>query len=448
MMSGPNQYPSSCHMDNGGFSQQRSHCLGYPNPWDTKTARPYATKEELDRFIAQSIATLSFQDRQRELEELHGVSKQNPEDPKSIEEWLQQLDTHLNTIKQGTSYELAESMNRAYVVNRDFRLMFLRADGYDPKAAAERMIRFFDMKGDLFGREKLVKDIMFSDLDEDDRAMLRTGAVQVLDRRDTTGRQITVSLSGLRKFKVVQNELRARYYLYMSSLASQRTQVRGYTAIIYAVGRYRDKTPGSSFLEIGKLVHSLPFRLSSTHFCCDDHNQYAFLSTAVKLFFANRFWARFKVHHGSHMECQYQLNGYGIPDGTLPLTSKDHHQPMLDNHLAWYRDCERRSANLISAETTDVLLGQGYNHQEGNLRLHQLMDMLESKYAQASSDARMAVSDFVVCKMKESGSRFLKRNNSSMEWDELGHADARQRVAKAFQNRRRGSKRKKKQLSP
>jgi hypothetical protein len=173
------------------------------------------------------------------------------------------------------------------------------------------------------------------------------------------------------------------------------------------------------------------------------------------------------------MECQYQLNGYGIPDGTLPLASKDH-EPMLDNHLAWYKDCERRckavvgaviddsarpvekdkmpSANLmnfdgaISAETTDVLLGQGYTHEEGNLRLHQLMDMVEGKYAQASSDARMAVSDFVVCQMKESGSRFLKRNNTSMEWEELGHAEARQRVAKAFQNRRRGSKRKK-QLS-
>lgn len=149
-----------------------------------------ASKEELDRFIAQSISSLSVQERQSEIEELHGVSQLLQEDQNSVERSLQELDTRLNAIKNGSCYEVAEAMDTRHVANKNFRLMFLRADRYDSVAAATRMIRFFDMKECLFGREKLVRDITFSDLDEDDREVLRTGSVQVLDRKDTAGRQI------------------------------------------------------------------------------------------------------------------------------------------------------------------------------------------------------------------------------------------------------------------
>jgi hypothetical protein len=84
-------------------------------------------------------------------------------------------------------------------------MMFLRADRYAPKDAAERMVRFFEMKKSLFGADKLVKDITLEDLDKDDMDALKTGCVQVSPMTDMAGKPIVVSLGKLRRYKVVDN---------------------------------------------------------------------------------------------------------------------------------------------------------------------------------------------------------------------------------------------------
>ena len=71
-------------------------------------------------------------------------------------------------------------------------MMFLRAEEYDPSDAAERMIRFFEFKKELFGVEKLVKDIALDDMDEDDMHFLGNGYCQVSPYTDTAGRTIFV----------------------------------------------------------------------------------------------------------------------------------------------------------------------------------------------------------------------------------------------------------------
>ena len=85
--------------------------------------------------------------------------------------WVQSgdlIEYHLQNIKSNTAYALAEAMSRKYVSSRRLRMMFLRADRYNSEDAAERMIRFFDLKESLFGVHKLVKDITLDDLDEND----------------------------------------------------------------------------------------------------------------------------------------------------------------------------------------------------------------------------------------------------------------------------------------
>eukprot|EP00980_Cylindrotheca_fusiformis_P002764 scaffold657_cov108-Cylindrotheca_fusiformis.AAC.5 len=451
------------------MQQQQASCFGDLDLWKTAAASRLTTKEEMDQFIAQSVAELSFQDRQRELEELHGVAQVSSEHAPFIEAKLQELNTEVTRLKHAnSSYKMAEKMSPLYVGRRDFRLMFLRADRYDPIAAAERVFRFFHVKGKLFGDDKLVQDISFNDLDEKDKEVLLSGTIQALDRRDSIGRQLVVSLSfgGLhRGSKVIQNDLRGWYYTIMKALERQRTQIQGFTFIFYAVGQYRDSAGGYGLLDAAKLIVSLPFHVASFHFCCDDHTQLLLFSSAVKLLFAHKIIARFKVHFGSHLECQAALNGYGIPSTSLSLSSTDF-QPVLVDQLEWYKECERmdtvdrkRTAGVISPprpttsehvdrsispKAEDVLLGSGYNHHDGNLRLHQVMDSVDRKYSEASSpDARLAICDFVLCKMREFGSRFLRVNNESMQWEDVGNAEARQRVAKAFRNRRRVRERKK-----
>ena len=66
----------------------------------------------------------------------------------------------------------------------------LRAERYNSKAAAARMVRFFSFKEMLFGEEKLVKDIHLEDLNESDLMALRSGYCQMFPERDRSGRPV------------------------------------------------------------------------------------------------------------------------------------------------------------------------------------------------------------------------------------------------------------------
>jgi hypothetical protein len=73
--------------------------------------------------------------------------------------------------------------------------MFLRAWGFeDPKLAAERMVQHFEMKMDLFGKDKLGRNIRLADLEEGDDPkdleVVQCGCNQVLLGSDLGGRTV------------------------------------------------------------------------------------------------------------------------------------------------------------------------------------------------------------------------------------------------------------------
>lgn len=141
-------------------------------------------------MVSQALLELSPQDRERALEELHGVVEVDEEDPSFIATCLDDLDNCLAMIKAGTAYEEAEQMSFAYVSSNRFRMMFLRSVRYVPQDAAERMIHFFEYKKELFGRDKLVTNLTMEDLHPDDRLALERGYIQVSPFKDRVGRPI------------------------------------------------------------------------------------------------------------------------------------------------------------------------------------------------------------------------------------------------------------------
>jgi hypothetical protein len=163
------------------------------------------TPEEIDALIAREMNRMSFEEREKALDDVHGIGEVEEEDPAIVSSCLEEFEDHLTAIKQDTAYALAEAMSRKYVSARNLRMMFLRAVRYAPKDAAERMVRFFELKKSLFGAEKLVKDITLDDLDEDDMDTLKTGCVQASPLTDMAGRPIVVTLHKLQRYKVVEN---------------------------------------------------------------------------------------------------------------------------------------------------------------------------------------------------------------------------------------------------
>ena len=240
-------------------------------------------KRELDALLSDAMNELTFEERQYQQEVLHGVENQIAEEEALVESAIQDLEFHLSRIKRGSVYETAKHMDPAYVQQKSFQLMFLRCNQYDGKAAANQMLLFFKAKRDLFGIKKLVREITIEDLDEDDRASLKAGWVQFVGK-DRSGRAVYMHLPGLRAFKELRNELRAKFFFMMKMLQSDEgNQFKGAVEITYSVGAFRDKQNGVGYTEHSQLINAIPLKHAAVHLCMDDISEYFICNLAIKV---------------------------------------------------------------------------------------------------------------------------------------------------------------------
>lgn len=156
------------------------------------TAAVVMDPDEVDAALARHLNVMSLQERTELFEEIHGVLKPIEETPSFIHQKLHLLEVELNKIPDGKKhgYNVASKVNREYVYDQKFKLMFLRVDRFDEKKAAIRLVTFLDRKLECFGISLLTRRVFFSDLDIGAQSMLRSGAMQVLPSRDRSGRVV------------------------------------------------------------------------------------------------------------------------------------------------------------------------------------------------------------------------------------------------------------------
>jgi hypothetical protein len=177
------------------------------------TARKKPAQTDADMLFVKELNDLSLAERERVCEEIHGVASVIDESsPDFVSKKLEELEQELQNISRkrvnGTSsgYHMAQFLAPQYVKNRNFRLMFLRADRFSARAAAKRLELHFDRKLELFGIEKLCKDITWEDLSEDDQASAMSGFLQCLPSwKDRSGRRVIFDFLAFRKYKNADN---------------------------------------------------------------------------------------------------------------------------------------------------------------------------------------------------------------------------------------------------
>ena len=147
-------------------------------------------QKSIEKLMAKDISQLSSKELGVAYEDIHGVSEVVEETPQMVIEKLQQMEHALRVINHKPAYDQAETMNYQYVNDPKFRLMFLRADCFDPQKAAARLVNFMEGKLKYFGPICLARPIFLSDLDEDDLQTLKAGPLQILPVRDRAGRAI------------------------------------------------------------------------------------------------------------------------------------------------------------------------------------------------------------------------------------------------------------------
>lgn len=165
--------------------------------------------EDGDAVFAAELNKLSIKERDSALHDVHGVSDVIREDPYFVRKCFQDLQLEILKIREKAAYDLALQKDESYVNDERLRLMFLRAESFDPTTAATRMVSFFEAKLDLFGPESIARDIRMSDLDEDDKRCLESGYVQLLSGRDRAGRAIFLLLPMIKAHKTHVNKVRS-----------------------------------------------------------------------------------------------------------------------------------------------------------------------------------------------------------------------------------------------
>jgi hypothetical protein len=125
---------------------------------------------------------LSMQEREQGLQDLHGVSDLQQEDPHFIQQHLAELKLEL---RMGSD----ESEDRELI-------KFLRAETFDSRKAAARYHRFQELQMNLFGKRG---NIRYSDLSEQDIKFLKSGFMQLLPQRDRAGRAIMICIGSIKQ---------------------------------------------------------------------------------------------------------------------------------------------------------------------------------------------------------------------------------------------------------
>eukprot|EP00980_Cylindrotheca_fusiformis_P027781 scaffold22559_cov111-Cylindrotheca_fusiformis.AAC.20 len=458
--------------DHQRFPIRQRFCAILPRPFPENTFNQEIAeldankeKENLDRHLASSMGKLSLKDREAALEEVHGVIKNDPEDMLFLQSNLQVMEDCLSSIKRGTVYEKAEAIDPCYVSSREIRLLFLRGNRYDPQAGAEQLIKHFNLKLSLFGSEKLTKNITLLDLDPKDKICLKSGFCQILPQKDVAGRAILLILPGLRPNLAIKHWLRAIYYLVMTTLQeSEERQKKGIVKIYHAVGRYKNRKKASGFAQVAQLVSSTPVPLGGIHLCFDacDYLEYI-CRRAILLALPPSVAARIRTHFGTHMECLYALRGYGIAEGSLPISLIDAN-PLLHNHMTWYEhrrivDLDPLKPNEFSSayknsengEVTNAMVCSSLTRKieprsgdilvhPGNMQLKKLLAGLSGEYeAIDGKKEKIEFAQNLVRQMKASGSRFLMFDQNTKAWADVSDKMARNKVSKTLRNSRRSN---------
>jgi hypothetical protein len=187
-------------------TKARSGCLSSP-----RTAMSASTKgpgpTDVNKLFATEMNALSLQERNRVLEDIHGVAKLSEEDPKFIDTCMELLEGEIRKISYKLAYERALFLSPRHVLCREFRIMFLRAERFDIVLAAKRITVYFEHKLQLFGETKLVKDIALEDLTDQDREALLTGSFQSIGK-DQAGRTVLFNYHALVKYNTDEDYVR------------------------------------------------------------------------------------------------------------------------------------------------------------------------------------------------------------------------------------------------
>ncbi|CAJ1965021.1 unnamed protein product [Cylindrotheca closterium] len=400
--------------------------------------------QSADSLIAFQMAKLSVADREKAYMDVHGMPDDDAEETQElIHESLVRLQNEIDILRDKKAYNIAERLDPEYVRDQEFCLAFLRCEKFDCQKAALRIVRHFQMKLDLFGEDKLAKDITQDDLDMDDMDALYSAAGRFLDAHDS-GRRIINFLVGVPKLFKTDAVLRRAFYNIMVAFRDNaEIQRRGTVAICWGAGSAEGTSGDNADLnwKLPKLNEGSPMRISALHMCYTDSvwkDRVAIIRNGLN----KQTQVRARVHYGTVQECLQHLRRHGIDPTSIPVNEHGEISDQLEHCriLKQQRKHERLKyplRHIIGVPSAqDVLLGKGtpFQNHAGNKSLRQVVVDRYKEYEKAQKGLKKVIAKEIVDVIRGNGGLFLKQDGK--KWIPVNGEVAVVKVSAAFRTLR------------
>jgi len=508
------QQPPAATRAAGGTVDARAPSGSKMSAAKTSGVIPSVDVDGVDQQLSKAIQTLSVKDRLAVQEEIHGVRDLNAdfEEPLGDDEEtkdflqskLQELQIEIDKIpnEHKKSYidsqsihvvaaaaattpgdgdgrkkeegsddgarkvKMNDGINNSFVNGVDFRLRFLRADLFDAKRAATRLVNFLDFARELFGDFVLRRPVKITDLSKEEMDLLRCGNAQLCPFPDRTGRRV-IAYTGDFGITNYSLHLRARMNVYCLWVASESVEVQRKGCVIVAwptLSILQRIPPMDEHIVGGKCVDTAPVRMTSIHFCISfpEYRAMFKLMRAIVITAFSSYKVRFMFHTGTATVCRYELMTYGVPVEVFPMTETGniktknqqlwlkarreiesyehkHGRPAIDSGLPGYNTTKTdpdvvgstMTKSTAKAQTKnnsvddrpiecprldDVCFryGMSYQWHRGNARFRELLESHMVDHDDAvSNDEKVAVTHEILDELDKTNCRFLA-------WDRQG----------------------------
>jgi len=237
-----------------------------------------------------------------------------------------------NSSKPGLeAYRVARKQDETYVTNPNFTIGFLRAEHYDVKKAAWRMFRHLKIKRELFGDEKLARDILLDDLGEEGKKYMALGTLQVLPMPDDDGRRVIFGTTVLdSSASEIQKEAAIKVYFYFLAYAIEHVddsiQKKGIVLLNWRV--HNPPFPNAALLgPVSQIWRCIPMRVVAVHTCyapitAITFSAFQLFGKLVAAWSSNQLVINHS-HCGTATEVEYELRTkHNIPTDRFPYNKQ------------------------------------------------------------------------------------------------------------------------------
>mmetsp|Transcript_4554 Transcript_4554/g.6731 ORF Transcript_4554/g.6731 Transcript_4554/m.6731 type:complete len:341 (-) Transcript_4554:70-1092(-) len=269
------------------------------------------------------LAVMPDEEREEAVRDLYAAEEEIVESPQFIEDKLNELESEIDNIEHKEAYDLGQFINQEYASDSHFRLMFLRADRFDARLAAKRMVKYFERKVELFGTEVAFRKLSFLDFSAEDRGNVEAGGIYLLPYPDEGGRKIIVtSRSHFQDFhhRNFNSILRLLWLIVHEAVEDETVQKNGVVLLGLNGGRCRERWPKSltlikMFWSDGK--DALPILIAGVHRFTPNFIGYV-MNEHILPFMGVKHRARLRLWSGTIEANWGNLEEYGITKDMIP----------------------------------------------------------------------------------------------------------------------------------